>query len=254
VTARPGPRSRQRTSANASSGGGPFPRHSPRTRWRLPPTTCLSPGSASVYGTEGHRFESCRARSVVRRNPTAAAGSRRFTSHASLPSRPVSPRQSTSSLQRGCSEGRCAPGSIFLLTDSVVLELDARSDVRAGIRGSRASSGTRCRFGESRNGTDSTIFSRGTWAEGRVRAASYGKDSPANQYLRELLLLARVRPFPGLWTRGGRRRGDRDGERLTRTRGWQSARRDCRSDRRERTTWRRRSGAEAELARTLPTA
>jgi hypothetical protein len=57
MTARRRSRSRQRASAHACSGGGSFPRHSPRTGWRLPRPLASALGSASVYGTEGHRAE-----------------------------------------------------------------------------------------------------------------------------------------------------------------------------------------------------
>ena len=53
VTARQGARSRQRTSANASSGRGPFPRHSPRTGWRLPQPLASALGRVVVVSGHG---------------------------------------------------------------------------------------------------------------------------------------------------------------------------------------------------------
>jgi hypothetical protein len=84
-----------------------------------------------VYGTEGHRFESCRARSVVRRNPLLAAGLRPMNLSGQYP---VSPRSAppihavvAARLQRaGCAHG---PSSAI---DGVALDRRHEVGVQAG--------------------------------------------------------------------------------------------------------------------------
>jgi hypothetical protein len=110
-----------------------------------------------------------------------------------------------------------------LLRTASSWSLDARLTSEPAFE-ARARVDRGCWFGRAER-TDTTIFSRGTWTEGQVSAASFGSDSPVNQHLRDLLLFARVRPFLGWWTRGGRRGSERDGLEIDRNHEQASVRR-----------------------------